>query len=183
MTPAENFSLIAPPYMKLLMKDFDFTLDDAAAVFGNAGYESLGFTKLQEMKPVVKGSRGGWGWFQWTGPRRVAFEDYCKRNKLDPASNEANYKWLFVELKSTEKAAVNKTKAAGTLHQKTKAFENSFERAGVKAYAKRYEWADFAKETYKNYNWNETTEDVTSQITVFDVIVILWNIVKGWFKK
>ena len=126
------------------MADFAASDLDAAAVFGNAGYESLGFTKLQEIEPTVKGSAGGYGWFQWTGPRRRAFEAYCKRNKLDPASPDANYKYVFVELKGSEKGALAKLKAAKTLETKTVAFEKAFERAGVKAYAKRQAWARLA---------------------------------------
>lgn len=136
-----HFRAVAPKYMRMFMEDFDATAIEAAAVFGNAGYESLGFTKLQEMKPTVAGSRGGWGWFQWTGPRRKAFEAYCARNGFDPASDEANYKFLFVELIGSEKGAVAKLKAAKTLEDKVKAFELAFERAGVKAYEKRNAWA------------------------------------------
>ncbi len=139
-----HFRAVAPHYMKLFMEDFDASDLDAAAVFGNAGYESLGLTKLQEIKPVVKGSRGGFGWFQWTGPRRVAFEAYCARNDLDPASDEANYKFLFVELIGSEKGALAKLKSAKTLEGKVKAFEVAFERAGVKSYDKRNAWARIA---------------------------------------
>jgi hypothetical protein len=145
-----HFRAVAPHYMRLFMEDFDASELDAAAVFGNAGYESLGFTKLQEMKPVVKGSRGGWGWFQWTASRRVAFEAYCKRNDLDPASDEANYKFLFVELIGSEKGAIAKLKAADTLESKVKAFELAFERAGVKAYDKRTAWARIALEALRD---------------------------------
>lgn len=144
MTPRENFAAIAPKYMAMCMKDFDFSRDDVNAIFGNAGYESAGFTKLQEIKPVVKGSRGGYGWFQWTGPRRVAYESYCKRNKLDPASPESNYKFLFVELSGPEKKAVKALKDKTTLNDKVIAFEETYERAGIKAYKLRQEWAAFA---------------------------------------
>ena len=139
-----HFRSIAPHYMRLFMQDFGASELDAAAVFGNAGHESAGFTKLQEMRPTVKGSRGGWGWFQWTGPRRVAFEAYCKRHGFDPASDEANYKWLFIELTTTEKDAIAKLKAAGTLEAKVKAFELAYERAGVKHYPSRNQWAQIA---------------------------------------
>jgi hypothetical protein len=139
-----HFRAVAPKYMRLFMEDFAAGPLDAAAVFGNGGYESLGFTKLQEMKPTVAGSRGGWGWFQWTGPRRKAFEAYCRRNNLDPASDDANYKFLFVELIGSEKGAIPKLKAAKTLEEKVKAFELGFERAGVKAYPKRLHWAEIA---------------------------------------
>jgi hypothetical protein len=140
----EYFASIAPKYMQMFMRDFDCHPEDAAAVFGNAAYESLGFTKLQEIKPVVPGSKGGYGWFQWTGPRRRAFEAYCKRNSLEPSDPESNYKFLFVELTTTEKNALPALKAASGLNEKVIAFEKTFERAGVKAYAKRFEWAQFA---------------------------------------
>lgn len=143
-----KFETDAPWAMDKLITDFKFDVLDAAAVMGNAGHESIGFTTLQEMKPVVKGSKGGYGWFQWTGPRRRLFEAYCDRNKLNPASREANYAFLFVELTGSEKGAVAKTKAAKGLQAKTKAFELAYERAGVKHYPSRYEWAEKALKAY-----------------------------------
>lgn len=143
-----KFETDAPWAMDKLIKDFDFSVEDAAAIMGNAGHESLGFETLQEIKPVVPGSAGGFGWFQWTGPRRRLFEAYCSRNKLDKTSREANYAYLFVELKGSEKSAVAKTKAAVGLEAKTKAFEMAFERAGVKHYPSRYSWAKKALAAY-----------------------------------
>lgn len=142
------FDEIVPKYMTKLMLDFDCTAEDAAAVFGNAGHESLGFEKLQEMKPTIKGSRGGWGWFQWTGPRRKDFEAYCKRNDLDPSSHETNYKFLFVELTGNESKTMPLVKRAPTLEKKVIAFEAAFERAGVKHYDRRLEWAERALRAY-----------------------------------
>lgn len=181
MTPQENFSSIAPKYMVQFMNDFECNDLDASAVFGNAGYESLGFTKLQEIKPVVKGSRGGYGWFQWTGPRRKEFEAYCKRNNLDISSNDANYKFLFVELTTTEKNAIPKLKAAKTLEDKVKAFEEAFERAGVKRYPERTKWAKIAYEALQSLNANKPVEDV--KVSLWDVIKMIFITVKGWFFK
>lgn len=141
------FAKKAPWLMGKLLNDFPIDVEDAAAIAGNAGHESLGFTKLQEVKPTVKGSRGGWGWFQWTGPRRKQFEAYCARNGYDPASDEANYKWLFIELSTTEAKAIPAVKAAQGLDAKVKAFEKAFERAGVKHYPARLEWAELALKT------------------------------------
>lgn len=143
-----KFETDAPWAMDKLQADFGFSVEDSAAVMGNAGHESLGFSTLQEIKPTVAGSAGGYGWFQWTGPRRRLFEAYCSRNNLDKTSREANYAFLFVELTGSEKGAVAKTKAAVGLYPKTKAFEMAFERAGVKHYPSRYEWADKALAVY-----------------------------------
>lgn len=153
-----SFEIDAPWAMDKLIADFDFSIEDAAAVIGNAGHESLGFKLLQEQKPTVKGSRGGYGWFQWTGPRRRLYEAYCQRNNLNPASREANYAYLFVELTGPEKAAVAKTKAAVGLQAKTKAFELAFERAGIKHYPSRYEWAAKALKAYEDRKPVETPQ-------------------------
>lgn len=153
-TPEALFRATAPKYMRRLVADFpQLDLQDAAAIFGNLGHESLGFTKLQEMKPTVKGSRGGWGWAQWTGPRRRAFEAYCQRTGKDPASDEANYAFLFLELsgkEGTEKAAVGKITAAVGLQGKVEAFEKAFLRAGVKHYDSRLAWAKIAADALRN---------------------------------
>jgi hypothetical protein len=96
------FEAKAPGIMRQLMADFGLSVDDAAAILGNIGHECAGFTLLQEQRPTVKGSRGGWGWCQWTGPRRTAAERYWSRHGYDPSSDTANYKWLFLELKGPE---------------------------------------------------------------------------------
>lgn len=145
--PITTFVEKAPTFMGLLMKDFGFSVEDAAAIMGNAGHESGGLTLFQEIKPTS--GRGGWGWFQWTGPRRDAFEAYCKRNDLDPKSDKANYGWLWNELKGSESRAVGATKAAVGLRGKVIAFEKAFERAGVKHYDSRLTWAERALDAYQ----------------------------------
>lgn len=127
--------------MDRLLHDFPLVVDDAAAIVGNLGHESGGFKDLQEEKPTVAGSRGGYGWAQWTGPRRRAFEAWCKDKGLAPASDEANYGYLCVELKGSEKAAIPAVRAARTLAEKVAAFEAHFERAGVKNYPSRIKYA------------------------------------------
>lgn len=139
-------------FSRRLMKDFDLTVLDAAAVFGNAGQESGGFQSLQEKKPLVTGSKGGYGIMQWTGPRRKAYEAYCSRNKLDPADMESNYKFLFVELSNSEKSVLPKLRAAKTLEDKTKTFMNSFLRPGIPHLDQRIVWAKRAYEAIQDAN-------------------------------
>lgn len=148
--PITTFVSKAPTYMGLLMKDFGFDKLDAAAVMGNLGHESNGLTAFQEVSPIG-GGRGGFGWAQWTGARRDAFEAYCKRNGKNPKSDDANYGWLFVELKGPESGAVPKTKSAVGLEAKVKAFEQSFERAhkDYKHYDSRVKWAQRALAAYE----------------------------------
>lgn len=140
----QNFVSKAPWIMRALMEDFGFSVEDAAAACGNGGHESNGLQAINEAKPTVAGSRGGWGWFQWTGSRRVAFENYCARNGLSPSSDRAQYNWLFLELQGTEAKAVQATKDAEGLEAKVEAFEKAYERAGVKHYPSRLKWAERA---------------------------------------
>jgi len=139
---AENLFTQKVHYIRpRLRADFTLSDQDADAIIGNLAHESGGFEHFQEIDPTVAGSRGGFGWAQWTGPRRRAFEAYCSRNDLDPFSDVANYGWLWVELTGPEKRAIPAVKAAKGLAAKVKAFELNFERAGIKHYDSRTSWA------------------------------------------
>jgi hypothetical protein len=150
MTDAKLFRAQAPRYMRQLIADFDFTVEDAAAIMGNSGEESAGFTKMQEVSP--RGGRGGLGPFQWTGPRRVKYEAWCKRKGWAPSSFEAAYSFLWRELHGDEKKAVAAVKNADTLEAKVIAFERNFERAAADAkyYDVRLKWAKIELDAYNS---------------------------------
>ena len=97
---------------------------------------------MQEIAP--RAGRGGLGFFQWTGPRRVAFEAWLKRKGAKPDDLDASYAFLVRELRGPEKRAVAATRAASGLEAKVRAFEQAFERAGVKHYPSRVAWAQVA---------------------------------------
>lgn len=152
MSAEQTFRAKAPAIMAQLLRDFPITPEDAAAILGNLGHESAGLTILQEIKPTVAGSKGGYGWAQWTGPRRRAYEAYCARTGKNPASGDANYAYLFIELKGiegSEKAAIGKLVAANGLDAKVEAFEKAFLRAGVKHYDSRKQWAKVALDAWR----------------------------------
>jgi len=140
----------APPIMRDLTVDIPaWGVEDAAAVLGNIGGETKGFVHLQEIKPLVKGSRGGYGWCQWTGPRRRAYEAWCEGQGLDPASDEANYGFLLHELLTSERKTIAAVGRAKTLEAKVIAFERSFERAGIPHHESRIKWARLALKAYR----------------------------------
>ena len=93
---------------KRLQADFGLSPAAAAGFAGNLAHESGNFKTLQEINPTVKGSRGGFGWAQWTGPRRRQYEAWAAENRLDPTSPEANYGFLKHELTNTPEGAVIK---------------------------------------------------------------------------
>ena len=64
---------IGPRLVADLARDFNLTPAQAAGIAGNLAHETGGFKHMQEIQPMIPGSRGGYGFAQWTGPRRRAF--------------------------------------------------------------------------------------------------------------
>lgn len=126
-----KFDETAPLFLGRLMDDFTLTHEDAAAIVGNAAFECEGFEDLTEDKPLVKGSRGGYGWMQWTGPRRRAYEAWLKRRGWKGDEFEANYSFLFRELIGSEGRVLPVLKAADGIEAKTRIFMEMFLRPGI----------------------------------------------------
>src|SRR3954470_15427582 len=127
-TTAEKiFALKAPWIMAKLREDFaPLTPTQAAGILGNLGHECNGFSNLAESN----GHGPGRGWAQWSFDRRVKFESYCNRNRLDWRSDKANYAWLFLELGGSHKRALVELRKTTTLKAAVRAFERVFEVAG-----------------------------------------------------
>lgn len=142
-----SFNQKAPGIMKQLMSDFGLNEIQAAAILGNLGHESGGFKYAQELNP--RSGRGGYGWAQWTGSRRKAFESWASQNGLNINSDAANYGFLKHELQTTHKNAISALKQTNSLDAGVQAFERVFERAGVKHYESRNKYANSALESYK----------------------------------
>src|SRR4051794_30994903 len=105
MVDTTLFRQKAPGVMKKLMEEFDLEDFHAAGVLGNLGTECAGFHILHEIgQPEGK---GGYGWFQWTGPRRKSFFKWCGEQKLDWQSDEANYGYLSHELRTEYRSAIS----------------------------------------------------------------------------
>lgn len=131
-----------------LMKDIGLTIEEAAAVYGNIGHESSGFAVLQEQGK--RHGQGGWGWCQWTGARRNAFNAFAHSHRLSLDSDEANYEYLCFELRGMERAAVSAMKRSTGLQNKTASFMRVFERPGVPALNHRLTWARLALQTLQH---------------------------------
>lgn len=145
-----------------LMRDLALTDVQVAGVLGNLGHESGGFRYLQEVAPVLPGSRGGWGIAQWTGARRVAMERWSRSQGLDPASDEANEGYLRLELRGSEAAALEALRRSATLEQATEAFCRSFERPGIPALADRIVWARRALRAIRTSGGTSSTSPAAS---------------------
>jgi len=151
------FKQLAPRLMRDLMRDFSPLADfQAAAIAGNGGGESGGFTQIQEKNPTVKGSKGGLGFFQWTGMgtaakpgRRAIFEALLKKLGATPDNYDANYTMLKTELKGPEKATIPAVRATKNISDATKMFMVKFERPGVPHFEGRVVWSTMALAAFK----------------------------------
>lgn len=129
-----------------LLPDFpQWTYLDACACAGNFGRES-GIQMIQEGGQTPP--NGGWGFAQWTGPRRRAFETYCARSGRSPSAMSTGYAYTFVELKGEFAKVVDLVAAAPSLEAKVAAFEQHYEMAGVVAMADRLAFAVRAQKAW-----------------------------------
>src|SRR5215203_1560430 len=102
-TSRASFERRAPAVMAALMKYLPpLDVAGSAAILGNLYAESR-MAAVNEAKPTVKGSRGGYGWAQWTGSRRLAAERFWAERKLDPKTDAAQLAFLIHELQGAEK--------------------------------------------------------------------------------
>ena len=140
--PNNLFMQKAPRLMRTLMHNFGLTDFQAAGVLGNLGTECMGFQRLHEIgQPDGK---GGYGWFQWTGPRRKSFFAWCQKHKLKWTSDEANEGYLLYELTTSYKSVIEHLKKTKTLNDATLVFEKEYEGAGVPNLKDRLRWAQYA---------------------------------------
>lgn len=144
MTP---FDQLAPQWLTKLQTDLAITQVNAAGILGNLGYESGGFNALQEIKPLVLGSRGGLGCAQWTAGRRVAFENWCANHNLTTDSDAANYGFLCEELRTTHAYVLSKLRSETTVERSVFVFGRYYEApygttdTHMPAYAERLAYA------------------------------------------
>lgn len=139
-----KFEETAPRLLGRLLEDFGkqgMTREDADAIVGNLAHECGGFEEMQERNPTVPGSKGGYGWAQWTGSRRKKFEAWLARKGWDVDEFEGNYSFLFRELIGSERKALAATLEAVGLEAKTRAFMVQFERPGIPHFESRLKWA------------------------------------------
>src|SRR5271166_357996 len=140
----------APGIMEKLVASFDIQNYQAAGIIGNLGYESNGLRIMQEVLPAGSTGRGGFGWAQWTGVRRTAFESFCADQGLNPTSDAANFGYLMKELRSTKKSSIDNLRPTINLSDAVRTFEKEFEAAGVKRYPLRERWATLALDSFSH---------------------------------
>jgi hypothetical protein len=142
---ASAFDNLAPRVCSDLCRDFGLTPTQAAGIVGNLGAES-GLRAVQEGNPTS--GRGGYGWAQWTGPRRVSFESWCRAQGFALDSYAANYGYLKQELSDDYAHTITQLKKTTTIKAAAETFEAFYEKAGVKRMEARISLANRALALY-----------------------------------
>jgi hypothetical protein len=144
-----TFAEKAPVIMRRLLADFTQLRDfHAAGILGNIGRETGGFRLMQEVRP--KKGRGGLGWLQWTGPRRVNFENFCQPPERGTDTDEGNYTFMREEMKHAEAHGFGLFAQTGNIDDATEVFMSKVERPGVPALQERQDWARKALSAFQN---------------------------------
>jgi len=114
-----------------LKESYGLTDEQAAGLVGNLAHETGDFKFMQELEPVVKGSRGGYGFAQWTGPRRKNFEAWAEENNMDISSYEANLGFLKHEIDETSEGRfMDSLREASTADEAAKVVSKKYLRPG-----------------------------------------------------
>lgn len=92
---------------------------------------------INEAAPLVPGSRGGYGLYQLTGPRRTAYEQYAAQRGVDPANVDAQLDFMMSELQGPEASAYRSIMAAPDTGSAAAAIVNEFLRPAEEHRARR----------------------------------------------
>lgn len=147
---ASQADTIPERLMSDLRQDFSLQAFQAAGIVGALAVETGNFRYMQELNPIVKGSRGGIGYSQWTGPRRLAFEAWAGP-EVDLTTYEVNYGFLKEELEGEYASVVDRVRDTDTVREATNVFMRRYLRPHKNhralstrvAYAEAYLSGDF----------------------------------------
>jgi hypothetical protein len=83
-------------------------------------------TDINEAKPIVPGSRGGYGLLQWTGPRRRQLEAFAAQRGTPVSDMGTQVDFLVNELNTTEKRAASRIMGTNNSADAAVAIMNDF---------------------------------------------------------
>ncbi len=81
---------------------------------------------INERNPIVPGSRGGFGLYQLTGPRRRAYEAFAGQRGVDPSDIDAQLDFMMTELQGPEARAAQSIFGAQDTGSAAAAIVNDF---------------------------------------------------------
>ena len=126
-----------PNYLRSLMLERGMPEHVADAFLMNFKDESGFDPGINEIDPIVEGSRGGYGLYQTTGPRRRAYEEFAKMRGAALDDPEAQIDFMMLELEGPERAAAESIFAAPDTRSAAIAIARDFLRPSEENLSKR----------------------------------------------
>lgn len=109
----------------------------AQGIVANMIAESGLKTDINEIAPLVPGSRGGYGLNQWTGPRRRQFEAFAAERGVDPSDLNTQLDFTLWEFQNTERNAWNALQGVNDPIEAARIYSEKFLRPGIPNMDKR----------------------------------------------
>lgn len=103
----------------------------AIALVGNSRVESGWNPGINEVSPLVPGSRGGFGLWQHTGPRRRQLESFAAQRGTDPSDVDTQLDFVVWELGNTETRARDRIYGAQSVDDAARLVSTEFLRPGI----------------------------------------------------
>lgn len=103
----------------------------ALGIAGNMAVESGYRTDINEIAPLVEGSRGGFGLNQWTGPRRRALEAAAQARGVPVDDLGFQLDYTIEELYGPERNAFNALRQTQTPEEAARVYSEQFLRPGI----------------------------------------------------
>lgn len=100
-------------------------------IAGNMAVESMYDPGINEIAPIVPGSRGGFGLNQWTGPRRRALEAEAARRGVPVSDLAFQLDYTLEELQGPELRAFNALQQTQTAEDAARVYSEMFLRPGI----------------------------------------------------
>jgi hypothetical protein len=113
----------------------------AQGVVANMKAESNLQPGINEIAPVVPGSRGGFGLNQWTGPRRVAYEQFAANRGAPLDDLQTQLDFTMYELQGPERSAYEALQGAQDPLEAARIYSERFLRPGIPNMDKRLGYA------------------------------------------
>ena len=123
---------VTPEWMVQGLVDRGIPQHIAEGFVPNADDESNFDPSINEIEPLVPGSRGGFGLFQWTGPRRKQLERFAETRGSSVGDADTQLDFLVWELNNTEKSAYNSMLKTGSSGEAASVIVNKFLRPAAK---------------------------------------------------
>lgn len=115
---------------------------------------------VNETNPIIPGSRGGFGLYQLTGPRRTAYERFASEQGVDQSNADAQLDFLIRELNGPEANAAKSIFATNNSGDAASAILNDFLRPAEEHRARREEkYRGAPHNALASYGQNQTRDN------------------------